>query len=271
MHRIHNIKGQGLKRILSFLVKSLLCCMLIFSPLAAISDEAKPRGVISIIIDDIGYRLSDGEGMINLPAPLTFAVLPNAPKAKQLANLAHLHGKEVMLHMPMQSTLGDAAEDGLLNVDMEEKDVIEALQQAFDKVPYAIGMNNHQGSLLTRHPGHMEWVMKEMLKGGYFFVDSRTSQKSVAEKIAKEQGVPTIRRDVFLDHQVDTISIKAQFNRLIQLALKNGYAVGIAHPHAETLVVLREMLPQLDGLNIQIVPISKQIKSNRRLLAAAIH
>jgi hypothetical protein len=35
--------------------------------------------------------------------------------------------------------------------------------------------------------------------------------------------------------------------------------------------VLREMLPQLDGLNIQIVPISKQIKSNRRLLAAAIH
>lgn len=268
MHRIHNIKGQGLKRILSFLVKSLLCCMLIFSTLAAISDEAKPRGVISIIIDDIGYRLSDGEGMINLPAPLTFAVLPNAPKAKQLANLAHLNGKEVMLHMPMQSTLGEAAEEGLLNVDMEEKDVIEALQQAFDKVPYAIGMNNHQGSLLTRHPGHMEWVMKEMLKGGYFFVDSRTSQKSVAEKIAKEQGVPTIRRDVFLDHQVDTISIKAQFNRLIKLALKNGSAVGIAHPHAETLAVLREVLSSIGAQGVTLVPISDQFTRQEIKIAA---
>ncbi|MEH6502739.1 MAG: divergent polysaccharide deacetylase family protein [Cycloclasticus sp.] len=271
MSRRYNIKGAGLKSGAGAIVKSLLCCMLLFSPLVVLSDEAKPGAMISIIIDDIGYRLSDGEGMINLSAPLTFAVLPNAPKAKQLANLAHLHGKEVMLHMPMQSTLGEAAEEGLLNVEMEEKDVIEALQEAFDKVPHAVGMNNHQGSLLTRHPGHMEWVMKEMLRGGYFFVDSRTSKQSVAEKIAKEQGVPTIRRDVFLDHHVDIESIKAEFNRLIKLAIKNGAAVGIAHPYAETLVVLREMLPQLEALNVQLVPVSKQFKGKRRLLAASIN
>jgi polysaccharide deacetylase 2 family uncharacterized protein YibQ len=126
-----------------------------------------------------------------------------------------------------------------------------------------MGMNNHQGSLLTRHPGHMTWVMKAMREGGYFFVDSRTSSKSVAEAIAHEQGVPVVKRDVFLDHEVDVQSIKFEFNRLIQIAKRKGHAVGIGHPHSETLAVLREMLPTLEALDIALVPISYQINGQQ--------
>lgn len=238
--------------------KQVLIVLLALLPLGAWGLEAKPQTVISIIIDDIGYRADDGREMINLPAKLTFAVLPNAPKAKELANFAQRMGKEVMLHMPMQSTLGEAPEQGVLDVDMSEKEVVAALQKAFDRVPHAVGMNNHQGSMLTRHPGHMAWVMKEIAKHDYFFVDSRTSSQSVAEDIAREQGVPVVRRDVFLDHQVDVVSIKAEFMRLISIAQKRGHAVGIGHPHPETLAVLREMLPTLKELNIEVVPISQQ-------------
>jgi len=253
-------------RCLGWLIGGLLLCLFISA--TAKAECIKPHAVISIIIDDIGYRAEEGAAMINLPANLTFAVLPNAPKTKQLANLAHQQGKEVILHMPMQSVLGMHSESGVLNVEMAEGAVVDALKQAFNNVPYAIGMNNHQGSLLTRHPGHMTWVMKAMREGGYFFVDSRTTKHSVAEVMANEQGVRVVRRDVFLDHTVDKEFIRSEFNRLIKIALKRGRAVAIGHPYAETLAVLEEMLPRLNELGIDLVPISQQIKSQQLLLKA---
>jgi len=233
-----------------------LFCVL-FS-LAAHSQEPE-QAVISIIIDDIGYHEADRQ-MIDLPGDITFAILPNGPKATQLAEYAHQQGKEVMLHMPMQSTLGLAAEVGVLNIDMQEKAVVSGIQKGFAKVPHAVGLNNHQGSLLTRHPGHMSWVMKELQRAGHYFVDSRTSKQSVAEQVANEQGVLTIRRDVFLDHEINEASIKERFNYLLEVALKKGHAVAIAHPHPETLAVLKELLPSLAEKGIRLKPISYQLQ-----------
>jgi len=228
--------------------------------------EDSRRAVISIIIDDIGYRTKEAKQLINLPANLTYAVLPNAPATESLARLAHEQGREVMLHMPMESVLGKAAEDGVLQMNMGEKQVVSAIRAAIAKVPYATGMNNHQGSLLTRHPGHMSWVMKEMGRQGYFFVDSMTSSQSVAKGIAAEEGVPTVKRDVFLDHDIDVKSIKLQFLRLIQIAQEKGHAVGIGHPHPETFQVLKEMLPMLSSLQIELVPVSRQMHTQQLLM-----
>jgi len=240
---------------------------LLFLPNAYAED--RQRAVISIIIDDIGYRTKEAKQLINLPANLTYAVLPNAPAAERLARLAHERGREVMLHMPMESISGKAAEKGVLKMNMGEKQVVSAIRAAVAKVPYAIGMNNHQGSLLTRHPGHMSWVMKEMGRQGYFFVDSMTSSRSVAGSIAEEQGVPVVKRDVFLDHSTDVRSIKRQFSRLIKMAWEKGHAVGIAHPHPETLRVLKEMLPMLSALQIDLVPVSRQVKPQQSLMLSA--
>ena len=232
--------------------------------MASESEDESPA-IISIIVDDIGYRLAEGRAIIELPAALTYAVLPNAPHTKQLARLAHQRGKEVMLHMPMQATSSEVPEQGALTIDMTEREVASALEQAFSSVPYAIGMNNHQGSLLTQHPGHMKWVMLEMKKNKQFFVDSRTTTQSIAKKIALENGVPSRIRDVFLDHDINKASIEGQFYRLIKLAQKRGYAIGIGHPHPETLAVLEELLPKLDDLNVKIVPISSQFQRKERL------
>jgi len=171
-----------------------------------------------------------------------------------------------MLHMPMQSTLKQPQESGILLLGMSEKGVVRSIQQAFAKVPYAVGMNNHQGSLLTRHPGDMAWVMAEMKRTGRYFVDSRTSKQSVAEKIAKEFLVPVLGRDVFLDDDKDERSIERQFSRLVQVALKKGHAVGIGHPNPETIAVLRRALPTLNQLGIELVPISKQLETRNALL-----
>src|SRR5690606_32302890 len=112
-------------------------------------------------------------------------------------------------------------------------------------VPHARGVNNHMGSLITRHPGHMTWLMQSLARDGLFFVDSYTHPQSVALEMAREGGIPTARRDVFLDHVPEPEAIAFQFRRLVSRAKRNGQAIGIGHPSPETLEFLQAALPVL--------------------------
>ena len=230
-----------------------------FSSVAAVDNENKVA-VISIIIDDIGYRYREGKAAINLPGSLTYAILPHAPHTKMFAKLAHQQGKEVMLHMPMESEGAERKESSVLVMDMTHSKFIETFRQGIADVPHAVGVNNHQGSLLTRHPGDMAWVMAEVKQtNNWFFIDSRTTSKSVAMDIAREYDVPVLGRDVFLDHTRTVASIKKQYQYLLKLALQKGHAVAIAHPYPETIEVLEEMLPELSAQGVELVTISEQL------------
>ena len=241
----------------------LLLPLLLVLGLSPFSVWAQSTPTISIIIDDLGYRLAEGRQVIDLPGPLAYAVIPFTPHGKVLAEAAHQAGKEVMLHLPMQSVEGEAASAGALMLDMEHQELEATLQASLDDIPHAIGLNNHQGSLLTRHPGHIAWVMAAVqARGDLFFIDSRTSRQSVAEQVAREHQEPTLRRHVFLDHLPNEAFIRSQFEKLIERAMRHGYAVGIGHPYPETIKVLSELLPQLTARGVTLLPISKQVRQH---------
>jgi len=134
------------------------------------------------VIDDLGYRLDAGQRAIDLPGPISFAVLPGTPRARALAVHAHENGKEVLLHLPLQATPNDSIHDPLsLNLDMNRREFSDTFEQALISVPFAIGVNSHRGSMLTRHPGHMQWLMDEIqARDNLFFIDSYTTHESVA-------------------------------------------------------------------------------------------
>ena len=140
----------------------------------------RPR--IAIIIDDLGYERQAGERAISLPGPLAYAILPDTPRATYLAEAAHADGKEVLLHLPLQAERDhEYREPGTLLLDMSHRQFSRTFAGSFESIPHAIGVNNHRGSLLTRHPGHMAWLMEEIEKQrNLFFVDSYTTASSVA-------------------------------------------------------------------------------------------
>jgi uncharacterized protein len=222
-------------------------------------------GKIAVIIDDMGYSYRSGAKALQLPGEVTFAFLPKAPYTQKLAKSAHRKGKEIMVHLPMQSITGHTLDEGALVMDMTRRHFYLTLLQDIDAVPNAVGVNNHMGSLLTRHPGAMQWLMKGLKTyGGLYFIDSITSDDSVAGSIAAENGVPTASRDVFLDHHRDRKKIRHQFQRLIKTAKANGAAVGIGHPYPETMAVLREMFPKLAQQGVTLVKASKLVKATPR-------
>lgn len=249
------------------MTRESLCLITILLIASSLTAAASPR--IAIIIDDLGYQRSAGERAIRLPGPVAFAFLPGAPRAAQLARLAHAEGKDVLLHLPLQATSATGSmEPDAIVLDTTQQEFRQVFAQSLASVPYVVGVNTHQGSLLTRHPGHMRWLMREIaMRGELFFVDSYTTKHSVALMIAQETGVPSVRRDVFLDHDRQPQTLVAEFERLKKIARRQGHAVGIGHPYPETLAFLERALPLLEDDGFQLVSISEVITEDGTVAA----
>ena len=224
--------------------------------LLALPAAASPR--IAIIIDD---------RVLALPGPVACAVLPHTPLAGYIGRQAPAAGKEVMLHLPLQP-IGAALPPGLGSIDLDNtrRQLAAILAADLASVPNVSGVNAHMGSLLTRHPGHMQWLMTELKRhGGLFFVDSYTTPASVALQMAQEAGLPATRREVFLDNDpapealrglAAPAAIEHEFARLMARARRHGQAVAIGHPYATTLAFLERVLPQLADRGIELVPVA---------------
>ncbi|MGJ8693207.1 MAG: divergent polysaccharide deacetylase family protein [Thalassotalea sp.] len=210
---------------------------------------------VVIVIDDIGYRKTD-EAALDLPGNITFSVLPHTPYGQKLALQANRQNKDVLLHIPMESTIGKKLGPGALTSEMNETDFQQQLNKAFIEIPFAVGINNHMGSKLTQLYSPMAWTMRYLKQKEVMFLDSMTTKLSKGEEVAKLFGVPSLHRHVFLDNQLTEAYISQQFAQLIAIAQQNQYAVGIAHPHPETIAILTKLIPKLSELNIELVPIS---------------
>jgi len=241
-------------------------CLFSLSATAADGQTAPAaQASIALIIDDLGNRWEYDQQVIMLPGPVACAFLPHGPHTRQLAQQAHSHDKEVLLHLPMQAVGDVPPEGGKLTLDMTRLEFLRVFSDDLNAVPHVSGVNNHQGSLLTRHPGHMSWLMQEIKQhAGLFFVDSRTTRNTIARQLAHEHGVPSIERNVFLDHDRDIQNVRAQFRHLIEIARQHGTALGIGHPYPETLAVLKEEIAALETHQVKLVSVARLIELKQR-------
>ena len=235
----------------------LLLIPFITTPHLVTADEFQPS--IVIIIDDIGYNLANGLGAINLPGPITLAVMPHTPHGALLARKGAAEDKQIMLHVPMQNHAGLRLGPGGLTLDMDEDEFKQVLRGDLASVPYAAGLNNHMGSALTEQPLPMQWTMDVANELGLFFVDSRTSAYSIAWQQAVTQAVPALTRDVFLDNDTSIDALEKQFQQAVDIAKKHGSAVLIGHPYPATVAFLNKALGRLDEAGIKLVSASALI------------
>jgi hypothetical protein len=248
------------------LLKARWPCVILFV-LWASATQAVERPRIALIIDDMGNHLDRGLRAVMLPGAISYAFLPHTPHVSVLAELAHSKNKQVMLHQPLESHGGNKLGPGGLTLHHNRESFRQVLQENIAVIPHIQGVNNHMGSLMTRHPGAMQWLMDVLGDAGLFFIDSRTTEKSVAYGVAQERRVATAGRDIFLDHDRDVETIRQQFKKLLRIAKVRGSAIGIGHPYPETLQVLEEVLPNLSQQGVDLVLASEltKIEFNRRL------
>lgn len=214
---------------------------------------------IAIIIDDVGYQYKQVKALMDLPFALTYAILPNTPYAKRLAEYAHQHNKEVLVHLPMEGSRQEIFEPQTLTRQMKQAEFKRMTSRLINAIPHAVGVNNHMGSVLTQQTTHMQWLMETLSAqtSDLFFIDSFTTPRSQAYAQARTRNIPSLQRDFFLDNDLDPARIRRAFQQLINKAHQNGSAIAIAHPHAITLDVIRHALSALPQNNTQLVSVSE--------------
>ncbi|NOY67919.1 MAG: divergent polysaccharide deacetylase family protein [Deltaproteobacteria bacterium] len=229
-------------------------------PLAAPALAPGKRPMVAIIIDDMGYEQKLCEKFIRLAAPITCSILPGSPHRLEIAQYAHKKGKCVMLHLPMEPVQYPAVNPGpgALLSSMGPDTLIRILKQDINSVPYISGVNNHMGSRLTADSDKMNQVLSILKTRRLFFIDSRTTAKTVARSSARLFALPFAERDVFLDNNPSEKKIRKQIKKLILIAEKTGVAIGIGHPHESTCKAIAAMIPEMEK-RVRLVPASRLV------------
>jgi polysaccharide deacetylase 2 family uncharacterized protein YibQ len=223
----------------------------------------RPR--LAIIIDDMGPDIKKLRELLEVGGPLTIAVMPHMKDSGQISNLASSRGLDVIVHMPMEprELLEHNPGGSALLVSMGPEEIRAKVEAGLKTVPDAIGINNHMGSRFTEDEQRMREVLKVVKKKEMLFVDSRTTSKSVAGRVARELGVPSADRNVFLDNTRDVEYIKGQLREAARLAQKSGSAIAIGHPYPETIKALREAVPGLASGGVDVVGVSEVVAPAR--------
>ncbi|MGO0122878.1 divergent polysaccharide deacetylase family protein [Desulfothermobacter acidiphilus] len=233
----------------------------------AAGNLAHPRPRVAIVIDDFAGP-SEKQGtreFMTLRCPLTFAVLPNYPLSAPTAREAVKAGFEVLVHLPMEPVKGSPSwlGPGAIYVHLSDKEIERRVEKAIASVPGAVGINNHTGSRATADPRVMRAVLRVVQSHQLFFLDSKTTNKSVIPQIAEELGVPYAEDGLFLDAVNDAAHIKKQLYKLARIALKQGSAIAIGHVGVtgpNTVQAIKEMLPEFERMGIELVYVSALVK-----------
>ncbi|MBM4388553.1 MAG: divergent polysaccharide deacetylase family protein, partial [Deltaproteobacteria bacterium] len=171
-----------------------------------VASEGAPK--IAIIIDDIGKYENDIEPFLALGIPLTFSILPGQPFSPGHSVTIKTLGYEQMLHIPLEpEDSGKIDDENILTTEMNDSEIAGRIEFFFEKFPQISGVNQHMGSKFSQDREKMRVLLGEVKKRGLYFIDSRTTEKTVAYELALEMGIASASRDVFLDNSRDANEI----------------------------------------------------------------
>lgn len=218
---------------------------------------------IAIIIDDIGMDMEVARKLAAIDADITFSVFPQEKNTQEIGEYLHKHGKEVLLHQPMEGGNGKNPGLGAIFHDTDPEKAQKILEDSLERVPMALGVNNHMGSVVTQNEVIMKALFSTIKEHRLFFIDSLTTGNSVCRVVAAEANLPFQARDVFLDNDQTYQYIAGQLDELVVTARHRGEAIGICHPHPATVEVLAKELPRLREKGIEVVRVSRLVDNGR--------
>jgi len=229
-------------------------------PSARNAPAGEPR--LAIVIDDLGNELAPARRLAGWPEPVAGAVLPGLAYSAASARALSEGGKQVLLHLPMEPQGFPRVRPGpgVILRAQSDGEITQTLEADLATVPGAAGVNNHMGSAATADPRVMRAVARVLSHRGLFFVDSRTTDATVAERTAEEESVPSARRRVFLDDIATEAAVKERLDEALERARTEGSAIAIGHPYPATLAVLERELPTAGEKGVKLVKVGDLVK-----------
>ncbi len=211
---------------------------------------------VAIFVGGMGLSPAATQTAIDsMPPAVTLAFVPYGSALPATVAAAVAKGHEVLLQLPMQNTGGGSPGPHALRPDEPAEALADDLGWLLGRFTGYSGLTNLLGAPVTGDAATMAGVLKAAAGRGLFFVEDGTSSRSLALDIAARQRVAAVRADVVLDATADPEAVRANFNRLVEIARRKGSAVGMASGLPEHLPVIARLAAELPGKNISLVPV----------------
>ncbi len=216
--------------------------------------------VIALVIDDFGYfynRLV--RDFLALDIEFAISVIPGLRYSEKICREARDAGKEVLCHLPMEPEEGaeDYGEIPLVRVGMGSDEIRKVIRDALRTTPGAVGMNNHMGSRATSDRRVVRAVLDVCREENLFFIDSMTSSRSVVGDVAREEGMPCLSNDMFIDNRDE--ETRANMEKLLAIAARRGRALAIMHVRKDSLDDLRWFIGRAKREGVGFVSVSRMV------------
>ncbi len=213
---------------------------------------------VAIIIDDLGPGVKTYDLLFKNPYPLTLSIIPAQMMTTQLSERAtSLNRYDIFIHLPMEPLGRNAKKHYPLQImkGMSAASINQVIDLSRAKIKNVKGINHHMGSYGSADPLLMSPIVEYCLAHQLIYVDSITTRNTAVKKIVDEKGYPYLRNNVFLDGKLKKKYIEFQFKQLIDHALKNGYAIGIAHANRELSMKILPLPGRISSEIDAIVPL----------------
>jgi len=212
--------------------------------------SAVRRKQIFLVIDDAGLDVAETRQFLDIPVPMTIAVLPRLKMTGEVCAEIHRHAdKELILHQPMEAynRESDTGPGAIYNT-ARSGDVSKILASNLESVRGAVGVNNHMGSRVTENEALIAEVLQYCRAHGLYFLDSKTAYNSIVPRVAGREHIHLEARDVFLDIAHDRESVRQAWEGTVGKARENGYVIAIGHIWSkETAAAIRDSYQTLQN------------------------
>lgn len=229
-------------------------------------EKAKNKAQLIFVFDDGGQNLEHLKKFLELPFPITVAVLPQITHSQEAAQMVRNSGNELILHQPMQSVNPNINPGpGAITPDMNEEEIKQQLFTNINQIGPIAGMNNHEGSGITADIDKMEIILKAAEQAGIYFLDSRTNVETKVPYVAQGLGYTYYERNIFLDNEKTRANALSEIKKGLALANKNGSVIMIGHIWSADFLpaLLKEIYPELvqKGYTFCVVSKSDALKN----------
>lgn len=222
-------------------------------------DDKDKRPRIAVVITDLGLSGAATETAIQqLPGSVTLSFSPYAKGLDQWANLARAAGHEVLLDLPMEPLDYPEQDPGpyTLLTSLDPKQNLFKMQWLLSRATAYVGVTNHMGSRFTTSGPDLKPVLEQIKARGLLFLDSRSSEQSVAAKMAKDTAMAWAVNNRFIDATASRDAIDNELGEVQKIAKKTGYAVAMGSAYPVTIERVAAWIPKAEAAGFAIAPVS---------------
>jgi len=220
----------------------------------------KPRA--AIIIDNLGSDLLAARTFADIEAPLTFAVRASQPFSKEVAELASLFGREVLMQLPPEPERLAAAGTPRAETPRagtpraERGGLLRRFGENLAGVPHAVGVTTEPGARLSGNAERMQWILDATQEHNLFLVELAGASPANSCDTAAAAAVGCVQSDVLLEDSSEEEAVRKQLDNVLQTARTRGDTVAVGHATPALAAALRSAVPEFAAAGVELVPAS---------------